>query len=546
MATINKMQQSWVKGPDENLKAKWKTSEKQPDPVLKEPEDQVSISSPQERQDEIDQAKLQEAMQKLQQAQKEHPEQFAKLGLKTMKNSFLDFSADGILQKTPQIAITAAQIALCIATGSLVPPLLPALGLGAVGLVSNLVLKDLNTRVQQKAQAKALAEIAGIEPKYAQKIVEMQAKAMAQQKQLGKFTTKAMKDEGMDQWVTGVLKDAENEDALAKLEAGKNVKYKGLGQKFGRLLGQYKPEEAQARAIFLELMLRGVIVEDKEVMAFLDTQPKKRQEAVKEKAAELKEALVQEQKSEQAAAAKQAESPQAVMNEQQQVAFLKSFTDDFIHDPKMQDFTKNVAFKDQPDALGTLYNNKTDDMSEQLKMQFAMAAFTKGLMEQNPEVQGFTQGLAAQYPPEAMGFLDQVVTQNAMAAQQQNSAQNVEGTQEVSQAGGLSDQEKMATLKSFSEDFLGDKKMEEFTKNVAFKGQPQIADALYNPEVPIENKMDPVMAAFTLGVMDENPDVIAFNDKVTPKYQGAKEEFLSEIITEKAELIGQQRAAAGQ
>jgi len=472
------------------------------------------------------------------------------VGLKTMKNSFTDFSKDGLIQKAPQAAVLAAQIAMCIVTGSLVPPMIPmiALSLSATA-IEKLLLKDYSNRVQQKAQAKALAEAAGIEPQYTQKIVEMQAKAMEQQKQLTKFTNKAMKDEGMNEWVTGVLKDAENEQALGQIEAGKNVEYNGLKEKFFRMIGKYyKPEEAQARALFLELMLRGVIVGDKDVMAFLETQPEKRQEAVKEKAAELKQSLVEQQKARESAEAQAAQNQAQGLSQQQQIAFIKSFTDDFMNSPKMKEFAENVAFKDQPEVLANIYNDKTDEESQQLRASFALAAFTKGIMDKNPEVMEFTRALGQKYDRGAITLLDNLVATNVeiMKMKEQGDGAEIQESSEISATGGLSDQEKMATLKAFTEDFLGDKKMEDFTRNIAFKEQPQIADAIYNPQIPVEHKMDPVMVAFTLGIMEENSDVIAFNDSVTPKYQGTKEEFLSDIVTQKAELINQQRAAVAQ
>jgi len=473
-----------------------------------------------------------------------------KVGLNVMKNTFTDFSKDGIIQKAPQAAVLAAQIAMCIVTGSLVPPMIPmiALSLSATA-IEKLLLKDYSNRVQQKAQAKALAEASGIEPQYAQKIVEMQAKAAEQQKQLNKFTTKAMKNEEMNEWVTGLLKDAENEQALGQIEAGQNVEYNGLKEKFFRMIGKYyKPEEAQARALFLELMLRGVIVGDKDVMTFLETQPEKRQEAVKEKAAELKQSLIEQQKAREAEEAQAAQNQVQGLSQQQQIAFIKSFTDDFMSSQKMKEFAENVAFKDQPEVLANIYNDKTDEESQQLRASFALSAFTKGIMDKNPEVLEFTRALGQKYDKGAITLLDNLVATNVeiMKMKEQGDGAEIQETTEISATGGLSDQEKMATLKAFTKDFLGDKKMEDFTRNIAFKEQPQIADAIYNPQIPVENKMDPVMAAFTLGILDENPDVIAFNDSVTPKYQGAKEEFLSDIVTQKAELINQQRAAVAQ
>lgn len=461
------------------------------------------------------------------------------MGLKTLKYNFTDMSKDGLLVKAPQLGITAAQVALMIITGSLCPPLLPALGLGAIGLVANLILKDANKRVQQNAQAKALAEAAGIEPQYAKHIVDMQAKQQDQLKQLNKFTTKAMKNDDMNEWVTNTLKEAENEPAINSLEAGKNVKENWKQWLARNIMGLYQPESAQARAIFLEMLLRGVIVGDKQVMEFLETQPEKRQEAVKAQAEDLKQKLIADHKAAQEAAAKQATEP---LNEVQQMAFLSSFTETLIGDPKMKEFCKNVAFKDQPDAFDTLCSDRNDDQSRQLKTQMALAALTKGLLEQNPDAVAFTQGLAKRFPPNALGFLDSIVTATAANMQAPQAVEETAQTEVVQN--GLSQQEKLQTLRDFSTDFLNDKTMEDFTRNVAYKHAPQIANDLYNTQIPVDPKIDYIMAAFTTGLLDENPDVAAFNDKVTPKYTGAKEEFLSEIITQQSEAINKQREAA--
>lgn len=466
----------------------------------------------------------------------------------TLKNFATDWSKDGIISKAPTVGITAAQIALMVITGSLIPPLLPALGLGAIGLACGQLTKGANKRVMQNAQADALAKAAGIEPKYARHIVDMQEKEKTQLKQLNKFTTKAMKNDEMDKWVTDTLKDANNEQALEKLEDGKNVDESFKQMLARRLMGLYQPESAQARAIFLEMLLRGVLVEDEKVMEFVNSQPKKRKDAVMSQADHLKQTLVAQRQAEQAALAQAQQTPEQALNEEQQLAVLSSFTDAFTADPKMKEFSKNVVFKDNPDAFNTLYSERTDDQAKQLKMQYSLAALAKGLVDGNADAVGFTQSINQRFSPAAMKFLDGIVTATAANMVQQPAVQAEEPvaetaeTQEVST--GLSEQEKLQTLRNFSSDFLADPKLKEYTQNEVYERAPQVGADLYNPQVPLDLKIDYVMTAFTMGLMDENPDAAAFNDRVTPKYEGDKEEFLSEVITNKAEEIEQMRGAA--
>ncbi len=461
--------------------------------------------------------------------------QLAKVGLKTMKNSMLDFSKDGIIAKSPDILITGGQIALMIAGGTLCPPLLPALGLGALGIVIRLLVKDANKRVQMKAQAKALAETTGIEQKYIEKMLEMEAKAAEQQKQLNKFVTKAMKDEDMDKWVTDVLKSYGNEDVLAKLEAGKNVDESFMQMLKRVLLGKYQPETVEARGIFLEMLLRGLVAGEKPVEEFLKTQPEERQEAIKAKAEEIKQILVEQQKEAQAAA--QAAQTQAqALTEQQQLALLNDFTQSFTMSDKMKEYVSK-AFSKEPVMAQALLSEGTPP---EQKMKLAMIALAKGLLEGDESVKAFTQEFAGKYPPEGVVFFDQVVSHTAAALQQQ-SIQGSNDTGETRQTQetrviNLSPQERKELLADFTAECLKDESLKSFMQEV-LKNRPALFSDLYSEDMRAEAKTDFFLEGFTLGLMKENPGVVALNERITPKYQGDKEQFLSDKITEKADLI---------
>jgi hypothetical protein len=69
------------------------------------------------------------------------------------------------------------------------------------------------------------------------------------------------------------------------------------------------------------------------------------------------------------------------------------------------------------------------------------------------------------------------------------------------------------------------------------KNRPSLFSDLYSEDMRTEAKTDFFLEGFTLGLMKENPGVVALNEKITPKYQGDKEQFLSDKITEKADLI---------
>ena len=464
--------------------------------------------------------------------------QLAKVGLKTMKNSMLDFSKDGILAKSPDLIITGGQIALMIAGGTLCPPLLPGLGLAALGIVIRLLVKDANKRVQMKAQAKALSETTGIEQKYIEKMLEMEAKAAEQQKQLNKFVTKAMKDEGMDQWVTDVLKSYGNEDVLAKLEAGKNVDESFMQMLKRVLLGKYQPEAVEARGIFLEMLLRGLVANEKPVEEFLKTQPEERQEAIRAKAEEIKQILIEQQKEAQAAAqAAQASQTQAqALTEQQQLALLNDFTQSFTTSDKMKEYTSK-AFSREPVMAQALLS---EDTPQEQKMKLAMIALAKGLLEGDESVKAFTQEFAGKYPPEGVVFFDQVVS-NTAAALQQQSIQGSNGAGETQQAQetrvvNLSPQERKELLADFTAECLKDESLKSFMQEV-LKNRPSLFSDLYSEDMRAEAKTDFFLEGFTLGLMKENPGIVALNEKITPKYQGDKEQFLSDKITEKADLI---------
>jgi len=460
--------------------------------------------------------------------------QMAKVGLKTMKNSMLDFSKDGILAKSPDLIITGGQIALMIAGGTLCPPLLPGLGLAALGIVIRLLVKDANKRVQMKAQAKALSETTGIEQKYIEKMLEMEAKAAEQQKQLNKFVTKAMKDEDMDKWVTDVLKSYGNEDVLAKLEAGKNVDESFMQMLKRVLLGKYQPETVEARGIFLEMLLRGLVAGEKPVEEFLKTQPEERQEAIKAKAEEIKQILIEQQKEAQAAA-QAAQTQVQALNEQQQLALLNDFTLSFTTDDKMKEYTSK-AFSKEPVMAEALLSEGTPP---EQKMKLAMIALAKGLLEGDESVKAFTQEFAGKYPPEGVVFFDQVVSNTASALQQQsmqgsNGAGETQQTQET--AVNLSPEERKELLADFTAECLKDESLKSFMQEV-LKNRPALFSDLYSEDMRAEAKTDFFLEGFTLGLMKENPGVVALNEKITPKYQGDKEQFLSNKITEKADLI---------
>lgn len=461
--------------------------------------------------------------------------QMAKVGLKTMKNSMLDFSKDGILAKSPDLIITGGQIALMIAGGTLCPPLLPALGLGALGIVIRLLVKDANKRVQMKAQAKALSETTGIEQKYIEKMLEMEAKAAEQQKELNKFVTKAMKDEDMDKWVTDVLKSYGNEDVLAKLEAGKNVDESFMQMLKRVLLGKYQPETVEARGIFLEMLLRGLVAGEKPVEEFLKTQPEERQEAIRAKAEEIKQILIEQQKEAQAAA--QAAQTQAqALTEQQQLALLNDFTQSFTMSDKMKEYTSK-AFSKEPVMAQALLSEGTPP---EQKMKLAMIALAKGLLEGDESVKAFTQEFAGKYPPEGVVFFDQVVS-NTAAALQQQSMQGSNDTGETQQTHetrviNLSPQERKELLADFTAECLKDESLKSFMEEV-LKNRPALLSDLYSEDMRSEAKTDFFLEGFTLGLMKENPGVVALNERITPKYQGDKEQFLSDKITEKADLI---------
>jgi len=458
--------------------------------------------------------------------------QLAKVGLKTMKNSMLDFSKDGILAKSPDLIITGGQIALMIAGGTLCPPLLPGLGLAALGIVIRLLVKDANKRVQMKAQAKALSETTGIEQKYIEKMLEMEAKAAEQQKELNKFVTKAMKDEDMDKWVTDVLKSYGNEDVLAKLEAGKNVDESFMQMLKRVLLGKYQPEAIEARGIFLEMLLRGLVANEKPVEEFLKTQPEERQVAIRAKAEEIKQILIEQQKEAQAAA--QAAQTQAqALTEQQQLALLNDFTQSFTTSDKMKEYTSK-AFSKEPVMAQALLSEDTP--SEQ-KMKLAMIALAKGLLEGDESVKAFTQEFAGKYPPEGVIFFDQVVS-NTAAALQQQSTQGSNETQQTRETRviNLSPQEQKELLADFTAECLKDEALKSFMQEV-LKNRPSLFSDLYSEDMRTEAKTDFFLEGFTLGLMKENPGVVALNEKITPKYHGDKEQFLSDKITEKADLI---------
>ncbi|MEQ8190276.1 MAG: hypothetical protein ABRQ39_20075 [Candidatus Eremiobacterota bacterium] len=460
--------------------------------------------------------------------------QLAKVGLKTMKNSMLDFSKDGILAKSPDLLITGGQIALMIAGGTLCPPLLPGLGLAALGIVIRLLVKDANKRVQMKAQAKALSETTGIEQKYIEKMLEMEAKAAEQQKQLNKFVTKAMKDEDMDKWVTDVLKSYGNEDVLAKLEAGKNVDESFMQMLKRVLLGKYQPETVEARGIFLEMLLRGLVANEKPVEEFLKTQPEERQEAIKAKAEEIKQILIEQQKEAQAAA-QAAQTQVQALTEQQQLALLNDFTLSFTTDDKMKEYTSK-AFSKEPVMAQALLSEGTPP---EQKMKLAMIALAKGLLEGDESVKAFTQEFAGKYPPEGVVFFDQVVSNTASALQQQsmqgsNGAGETQQTQET--AVNLSPEERKELLADFTAECLKDESLKSFMQEV-LKNRPALFSDLYSEDMRAEAKTDFFLEGFTLGLMKENPGVVALNEKITPKYQGDKEQFLSNKITEKADLI---------
>jgi hypothetical protein len=466
-------------------------------------------------------------------------QKLATVGLKTMKNSMLDFSKDGIVAKTPDLIITGGQIALMIAGGTMFPPLLPGLGLAALGIVIRLLVRDANKRVQIKAQAKALSETTGIEQKYIEKMLEMEAKAAAQQKELNKFVTKAMKDEDMDTWVTDVLKSYGNEDVLAKLQAGKNVDESFMQILKRVLLGQYQPEAVEARGIFLEMLLRGLVANEKPVEEFLKTQPEERQNAIREKAEEIKQILVEQQKEAQAAQAAQAiQTPAAALTEQQQLAVLNDFTQSFTTSDKMKEYTSK-AFSNEPVMADALLSEQTPP---EQKMKLAMIALAKGLLEENEDVKSFTQEFAGKYPPEAVVFFDQVVTNTARALQEQKGSVQQANITEGSNAPqetkviNLSPQEKKALFADFTAECLKDESLKSFMQEV-LKNRPSLFSDLYNEDMRLEAKTDFFLEGFTLGLMKENPGVLALNEKLTPRYQGDKEQFLSDKITEKADLI---------
>ncbi|HPZ08105.1 MAG TPA: hypothetical protein PL110_08320 [Candidatus Eremiobacteraeota bacterium] len=458
-------------------------------------------------------------------------QQFAKAGLKTMKNSFTDVSRDGLIAKIPSVVSQGGQIALMIAAGSLVPPLLPALGLGALGIALNMVFKDVSKKVQLRAQAKALSEITGVEQKYIEHSLKLEQKAAEQNKHLNKFITKAMQDEGMDKWVTDMLTDAENEECLAALAKAKNLP-ESFGQMIKRnIFGAYQPEAVQARDIFAQVLLRGLLSKDKDVEAFLQTQPEKRQTAVREKAKEFEKLILAQQKTAQAEAV---QTPQQTLNEQQQLAVLNNFTAEFLGSEKMKEYSEK-AFMDQPGTAEALYSNET---SQEVKNQLALITLTKGLLTDDADVKAFVQVFASKYP-ESVTFLDQIVTQVAASLQQAATSQESSGI-----TTNLSQEEQKATLMDFTQEFLQDESLKSFARDVAFKDQPQIIDALYSNEVPLESKVQLVLGAFTLGLLAGDAGVVSFNDKITPKYTGEKEQFLSQIITRQADLIQQQNNAS--
>lgn len=513
------------------LEQTWKTSKE-----TSIQQDKTDITSA--KTDELDEAKLQEAITKWQSLT---PGERKILQKKTMANSFLDTSKDGLIQKTPQAIVLIGQIALMIAAGTLMPPLLPALGLGAIAIAGNIVLKDVNKRVQANAQAKALSDITGIEPQYAKKVVELQNKAMTQQKEIGKFLNKAMKDEDINKWVTDELKKQKNDIALEILEDGKHVKENFKQLLMRKFLNVYQPESAKAREVFLNTLMNGLISEDKRVLEFLASQPKDRQEIVKHLGEELKAELLEKQKQEQAVKDAQA------LTEQQQMAIIGEFTSDFIGDEKLKGFTKEM-FKDKPGVAEALYSDATP---QELKMQIALAAFTQGIVRNNPEAIAFADKLGAKYPPHKAIFLNNIFNQNIQTMQQMATAKDLNTRAEEigyqiagqtpavakTETAGLSTEEQRAVMKDFTEEMIKDEKVKSFIQNVVLKDDSETLGDFYNSQIPTEAKEPFAVQAFAIGLLQQSPEILEFNEKITPKFKGQKEDFLNQVITKEAEKI---------
>ena len=134
-------------------------------------------------------------------------------------------------------------------------------------------------------------------------------------------------------------------------------------------------------------------------------------------------------------------------------------------------------------------------------------------------------------------FFDQVVTNTARALQEQKgSVQQANITEETPAVQTLSPQEQKALLADFTVECLKDESLKSFMQEI-LKNRPYLFSDLYSEDMRTEAKTDFLLEGFTLGLMKENPGIVALNEKITPRYQGDKEQFLSDKITEKADLI---------